>query len=151
MSGKIRQLLIVFGMVVSFQVSGQRIPDSVSTKSESETDTVRRFKLEDGSYVGVNPNIPIGSSLKKTVSPSVKSTEKHSFLQEKRLGIEDGKDVGVGSEFRSERLQSLRIRQQIQKDRRRQESINDSIPKKRIVLQDGKYVGAGLEKSVKPR
>lgn len=139
--------LIISLFFLSFYVSAQNVEKSISPKSESVQDSTKRFSLADGKYVGVNPNPPKLIKLKDTGIQKNKDLEESKAMNLRRFNLETGKDTGVGAEFRSERYRSLENRNRTQKAIPKPNPQSDTLSRQRIILQDGKYVGAGPKKS----
>ena len=140
-------ILIISLFFLSFNGSAQNGGKSTAPKSESVQDTTKRFSLADGKYVGVNPKPPKIIKSKDTGIQKNKDLEESKGMNLRRFNLETGKDTGVGAEFRSERYRSLENRNKAQKAIPKPNPESDTLSRQRIILQDGKYVGAGPKKS----
>lgn len=149
MGNSLKILLLVLFIAVGSAAKAQ-VGNRPSGEPEHKSDSTRRFKIEDGLYVGVHrdKNQKQHSAQReiqkmKTENPTLDSA------QTKRFVLEDGSDVGSGSAYRSERTKSFEQR----KDRSSAAKKNtnprpeaDTVRQKRIVIQDGRFVGAGPKK-----
>lgn len=116
----------------------------------AKSDSTRRFKIEDGLYVGVhsdkNRKQPPSQNAMLKMKP-----DKHTLdtAQTKRFVLEDGPDIGSGAAYRSERAKSFEQRKNQPSVARKKTTLRpeaDTVQQKRIVIQDGRYVGAGPKK-----
>lgn len=147
MERMVKLILILFLGVLSITVSAQQKDRKSEPKSEMPADSIRRFPLADGKFIGANPNPPQAREFSGSRIKKGKATEESNPPEPRRIPMDYGKDTGVGSEYRSERYRSLEMRQRMQESVPKATAKNDTLPKPRIVLHDGKFVGAGAGKS----
>ena len=146
------KILFSIGFVLLGTLAFSQVKETAkkSGEPESKIDSTRRFKIEQGLYVGANPEKNKGLLVvkkdfriaKPTIPKSDKGTEKRFYLQ-------GGQDVGSGSAYRSERMKSLEQRKVLinsSKSNLKVKPEADTVQQNRIIIQDGKYVGAGPKK-----
>lgn len=144
---KIKLIFLLAGTLLSWCAKAQKVVRKGEFKSEILGDSVRRFPLADGKFVGVHPNPPQVRKQLVLKNQRGKAVEESNPPEPRRIPMDDGKDTGAGSEYRSERYRSFEIRQRMQKPVPKPTAENDTLPRPRIVLHDGKFVGAGAGKS----
>ncbi len=140
-------IIIISLFFLPFYVSAQSGRKSTAPKSESVQDSTKRFSLADGKYVGVNPKAPQIKNSRGNVVKKKSNPREINVSQQQRFTLDIGKDTGVGSEYRSERYQSLENRNKARKAILKPNPQSDTLSRQRIILQDGKYVGVGPKKS----
>ncbi|PZX59321.1 hypothetical protein LV84_01352 [Algoriphagus ratkowskyi] len=118
---------------------------------ESKNDSTRRFKIEQGLYIGANPEKNKGLIVvRKDLRIANPTTSENDKVSEKRFYLQQGQDIGTGSAYRSERMMSLKQRKDLfnsSKSKLKVKPEADTVQRNRIIIQDGRYVGAGPKKN----
>ncbi|MEB2774658.1 hypothetical protein SYJ56_05035 [Algoriphagus sp. D3-2-R+10] len=149
MGNSLKILLLMLFIVVGFATTAQ-VGNRPSMDHEHKSDSIRRFKIEDGLYVGVHldknrkqPSVHREIRTVKTDNQALDSAKTKRFV------LEDGSDIGVGAGYRSERAKSFEQRKTqatVAKKKTTPSPEADTVQQKRIVIQDGKYVGTAPKK-----
>ena len=149
MGNRLKILFLVLFIAVGSATTAQ-VSNRPSGQSGAKSDSARRFKIEDGLYVGVHidkireqPYAQKAIRKMKTDNPALDSAETKRFV------LEDGSDIGTGAAYRSERAKNFEQRKNRSQIAKRKPYITpkaDTVRQKRIVIQDGRYVGAGPKK-----
>ncbi|MCE7057193.1 hypothetical protein LZF95_21105 [Algoriphagus sp. AGSA1] len=138
-------LFIAVGSVATAQVGNR-----TSREPGAKSDSIRRFKIEDGLYVGAhidkNRKLP---SVERAIRKMKTDSQVLDSARTKRFVLEDGSDIGVGAGYRSERAKSFEQRKNQSSGARKKpapDPVADTVQQKRFVIQDGRYVGTGPKK-----
>ena len=149
MGNSLKILFLVLFIAVGSAATAQ-VGNKPFREPGSRSDSTRRFKIEDGLYVGVHRD----KNRKQPPSQNIirkMETDEHTLdsAQTNRFVLEDGSDIGSGAAYRSERAKSFEQRKNQPSVARKKTTLRpeaDTVQQKRIVIQDGRYVGAGPKK-----
>ena len=149
MGNRLKALFLVLFIAVGSAATAQ-VSNRPSGEPGAKSDSTRRFKIEEGRYVGVHINKNREQpSTEKVIRKMKTDNQALDSVQAKRFVIEEGSDIGTGAAYRAERAKSFEQRKnESLVDKRKTTPIPaaDTVRQKRIVIQDGRYVGAGPKK-----